>query len=64
VYRNNVEVSIPARDIGAPVRELRQQITRDYRDRPLELLSVLKGSFVFTADMAREIDRPLRIEFL
>ncbi len=64
MYRNNVEVSIPADDIAARVRELGQRITEDYRDRRLVLLSVLKGSFVFTADLARSIDLPLRVEFL
>jgi hypoxanthine phosphoribosyltransferase len=50
--------------IAQRVAELGAQITHDYRDRSLVLLSILKGSFVFTADLARAIDLPLRVEFL
>ena len=46
------------------VRELGAEITRDYRDRDLALVAVLKGSFVFAADLARAIDLPLTIDFL
>jgi hypoxanthine phosphoribosyltransferase len=53
-----------AERLAARVAELGRQITEEYRGRPLVLLSVLKGSFVFTADLARAIDLPLGIEFL
>src|SRR3984885_2680085 len=51
-------------EIAARVRELGAQITKDYKDRPLVLVCVLKGSFVFTADLMRAIDLPLRVDFL
>lgn len=40
------------------------QIARDYAGRQLIALGVLKGSFVFLADLVRAIDLPLRVEFL
>jgi hypoxanthine phosphoribosyltransferase len=46
------------------VRELGVEITRDYAGRSLTLVVVLKGGFVFAADLARAIDLPVRIEFL
>ncbi len=46
------------------VHELGAQITKDYADGSLVLICVLKGSFVFAADLARAIDLPLRIDFL
>jgi hypoxanthine phosphoribosyltransferase len=46
------------------VRELGATITAAYRGRELVLLCVLKGSFVFAADLARAIELPLRVEFL
>jgi hypoxanthine phosphoribosyltransferase len=64
MYRNNVEVLIPRQEIHTRVQQLGEQITNDYQGKSLVLLSVLKGSFVFTADLARAIDLPLRIEFL
>ena len=50
--------------IAARVRELGAQITKEYKDRNLVLVVVLKGSFVFAADLCRAIDIPLRIDFL
>jgi hypoxanthine phosphoribosyltransferase len=46
------------------VLALGQQIDRDHPSGSLVLLGVLKGSFVFLADLARAISRPLRVEFL
>jgi hypoxanthine phosphoribosyltransferase len=55
---------LSANDIAARIEELGAQITEAYRDQRLVLVSVLKGSFVFLADLCRHIDLPLRIEFL
>jgi hypoxanthine phosphoribosyltransferase len=60
----NPELLIPSESIAARVRELGAQITRDYAGKDLVLVTVLKGAFVFGADLARAIDLPLRIEFL
>ena len=50
--------------IAARVHELGAQITKDYAGHNLVLVCVLKGSFVFAADLARAIDLPLRVDFL
>jgi hypoxanthine phosphoribosyltransferase len=50
--------------IAARVKELGAQITRDYPDGDLLVLGLLKGSFVFLADLVREIRRPLHVDFL
>jgi hypoxanthine phosphoribosyltransferase len=55
---------LSSEQIAARVGELGVQITRDYAGRDLVLVCVLKGSFVFAADLARAIDLPLRIDFL
>lgn len=62
--QTQVSTLLSTEQIAARVRELGAQITKDYADRRLVLVSVLKGSFVFTADLARAIDANLRIEFL
>jgi len=63
--QTQVSTMLSAAQIAARVAELGAQITRDYADRRLVLVSVLKGSFVFTADLARAIDIPsVRVEFL
>lgn len=50
--------------IATRVRELGADITKAYAGKPLVLVCVLKGSYVFAADLARAINLPLRIEFL
>jgi len=46
------------------VAELGAEITAAYPDGELLLLGLLKGSFVFLADLAREVRRPLHVDFL
>jgi hypoxanthine phosphoribosyltransferase len=58
------KILFSAEQIAEKVRELGARITRDYAGKSLVMLSVLKGSFVFAADLARAIDLPLRVEFL
>jgi hypoxanthine phosphoribosyltransferase len=55
---------LSSEQIAVRVGELGAQITRDYAGHALVLVCVLKGSFVFAADLARAIDLPLRIDFL
>ena len=46
------------------VQAIGAQIDRDYPNGSLVILGVLKGSFIFMADLVRCISRPLRVEFL
>jgi hypoxanthine phosphoribosyltransferase len=55
---------ISAERIQARVLELGNEIRRDLGPGELTLLCVLKGSFVFTADLARAIEGPVNVEFL
>jgi len=50
--------------IAARIAELASAIVADYRDRPPVVVSILKGSFVFAADLVRALALPVRIEFL
>ena len=50
--------------IAAKVAELGRAITADYAGRRLTLVSVLKGSLPFMADLMRSIDLPLRIDLM
>lgn len=63
-FREKIDTLYTPEQIQARVRELGEEITRDYRGRSLVLLCVLKGSFMFASDLARSIDLPLRVEFL
>jgi hypoxanthine phosphoribosyltransferase len=50
--------------IARRVAELGHKIAKDYAGRTPVLVSILKGSFVFTADLTRAIALPIRVEFL
>jgi hypoxanthine phosphoribosyltransferase len=58
-------VLIPASDIGRRVRELAQDIRRDYEQAAdLHLVCVLKGAFLFLADLVRALERPVTLDFM
>ena len=52
------------KEIQARIAELGDEITVDYADRPPLLIGVLKGAFVFMADLARAIRLPVEIDFM
>lgn len=51
-------------DIKRIVTDLGKRISEDYKDKNLLLVSVLKGSVVFMADLMRSIDIPVEIDFM
>jgi hypoxanthine phosphoribosyltransferase len=51
-------------DIQRRVAELGAEITHDYQGRPPLLVGVLKGAFVFMADLARAIRLPVEMDFM
>src|SRR5512139_3609467 len=57
-------VVVSEADLHAKIAELGAQITADYADRPPILVGVLKGAFMFMADMARAIALPVEFDFM
>ena len=51
-------------EIEATVSRLASEITRDYHDKHPLLIGILKGSFIFMADLVRLLDFPLEAEFV
>lgn len=51
-------------DIKLKVKETGKLISSDYNGKPLLLVSVLKGAFIFMADLCREINIPCEIGFI
>lgn len=60
----NLEVLYSEQQIQDRIKELGKQITADYGGKELVLVSVLKGSCVFLADLMRVIDLRLTIDFM
>ena len=58
------EVLLTEEQIESKVTELGQRISADYAGRELTLVSVLKGSLPFMADLMRRISLPLRIDLM
>ncbi len=59
-----IEVLLSEDQLSARVRELGEQISRDYAGKPLFVVGILKGSAVFLADLIRAIDIPLDYDFV
>ncbi len=61
----NIRELISASQIAEKVKQLGEAIAADYRDQELVLVAVLKGSFLFAADLARAIPSDkLQVDFL
>jgi len=57
-------VLIPSEELDAAVKRLSAEIREDYQGKRPLLVGVLKGSFVFMADLIRLLDFPLEVEFI
>ena len=58
------EVLLSRDEIHNRIQELGQQITEDYQGRSPLLICVLKGAFIYMADLARAIDLPVEFDFM
>jgi hypoxanthine phosphoribosyltransferase len=62
---NKLRKLVSAEQIQTRIEELGAAITRDYPgDSPLYLVGILKGAIMFHADLARCIERHVRLEFI
>lgn len=60
----DVEPLIPAEAIQSRVAELGAAISQDYAGLPLVLVGILKGAFVFMADLCRHLSVPVEFDFM
>lgn len=51
-------------EIDIRVKEMGKELSKQYKDRDLVIVSLLRGSFIFTADLARELSIPVEIDFM
>jgi hypoxanthine phosphoribosyltransferase len=61
-YQLNLLVSRD--EIDVIIKELADRISKDYRDRELVLVCILKGAFMFLSDLARHLQVPVNIDFV
>ena len=64
-YEKNIKrVIITKEEIDAKIKEVGKEIDKIYDGRPILLVSILKGSFVFLADLCRAVSVPCEIGFM
>jgi len=63
ILRNH-KVLIAEEQLQTRIKELAEQINKDYEGKELVLVSVLKGSFMFLADLIKHLTIPVQIEFI
>jgi len=59
-----LKVLLTEEELAARITEVGELISRDYKDKKLLLVGVLKGSMVFMADLMRAIDIDVAIDFM
>jgi hypoxanthine phosphoribosyltransferase len=59
-----VNILFSKEQINEAIIKVGKQISKDYADKKLYVLSLLRGSFIFTADLVREIEVPTKIGFM
>jgi hypoxanthine phosphoribosyltransferase len=65
VYGGDIErVVVTEDEIRAKIAELAKRVSEDYADTEPLLVGVLKGAVMFMADFARELTRPVTMEFM
>jgi hypoxanthine phosphoribosyltransferase len=58
------DILVPADDLERRVRELADEISRDYEDKDLVLIGVLKGAVFFLSDLMRHLEIPVEVDFM
>ncbi|MBP5405048.1 MAG: hypoxanthine phosphoribosyltransferase [Clostridia bacterium] len=58
------KVLIPEADLKRRVKELAEEINRDFRGETVTFICILSGASVFFADLIREVDLDVRFEFM
>lgn len=60
----DIEILLTEAQIRAKIKQLAVQITADYAGEELYIIGILKGAFVFMADLVREIDLSVELDFM
>ncbi|MDO8885914.1 hypoxanthine phosphoribosyltransferase [Candidatus Oleimmundimicrobium sp.] len=57
-------ILIGEKEIKKRVKELGESISKDYQGKELVLVGILRGAIIFLADLAREINVPMKVDFM
>ena len=62
--KHHIEVMLPEEKVDARIKELGEQISRDYAGKSVHLICILKGSVYFTCELAKRITVPVTMDFM
>lgn len=64
INQNIKEILVTEEEVKNTVKKLGQEITKAYKGKKLVVICILKGSIIFCADLVREIEVPLQLDFM
>ena len=62
--KHHIEVMLPEEKVDARIREIGEQISREYAGKSVHLICILKGSVYFTCELAKRITVPVTMDFM
>ena len=62
--KRELKVLVSRKEIESTVKRLADEINEDYKGKQVLLIGVLKGAFVFIADLIRRLEIPLEVDFI
>lgn len=62
--RYHIDVLLPEETVNQRIKELGEQISRDYAGKSVHLICILKGSVYFTCELAKRITVPVTMDFM
>ena len=61
---DKINVLIPEEKVNARIKEVAEQISRDYAGRNIHLICILKGGVFFMCELAKRITIPVSMDFM
>lgn len=61
---DKIRVLLSEEEVARRIREVAEEISKDYKGRPLHLICILKGGVFFTCELAKRITLPLTLDFM
>lgn len=64
MMNDKIRVLLSEEEVAKRIKEIGDEISRDYEGRPLHLICILKGGVFFTCELAKRISLPLTLDFM
>ncbi len=61
---DKIRILLSEEEVAARVKEIAEEISKDYEGKPLHLICILKGGVFFTCELAKRINLPLTLDFM